>query len=44
MARVGSNDWIEYDERMDRVTAYVFDHLCAISRRFGACWTGMGPP
>ncbi len=27
MARAGSNDWVEYGERMDRVTAYVFDHL-----------------
>jgi AraC family transcriptional regulator len=27
MARSGSNSWIEYGERMDRVTAYVFDHL-----------------
>jgi len=27
MARAGSNDRIEYGERMDRVTAYVFDHL-----------------
>ena len=27
MARNGGNDWIEYGERMDRVTAYVFDHL-----------------
>ena len=27
MARAGSNDWIEYGERMNRVTAYAFDHL-----------------
>jgi len=27
MAKAGSNDWIEYGERMDRVTAFVFDHL-----------------
>ncbi|MEZ5830266.1 MAG: AraC family transcriptional regulator [Dongiaceae bacterium] len=27
MARTDSNDWIEYGDRMDRVTAYVFDHL-----------------
>ena len=23
----GSNGWIEYGERMERVSAYVFDHL-----------------
>lgn len=27
MAKAGSNGWIEYGERMERVTAYVFDHL-----------------
>ncbi|WP_119300189.1 AraC family transcriptional regulator [Dongia deserti] len=27
MTRAGNNHWIEYGERMDRVTAYVFDHL-----------------
>jgi len=27
MARAGGNDWLDYGERMDRVTAYVFDHL-----------------
>jgi AraC-like DNA-binding protein len=27
MARAGSNGWIEYGERMERVTAYVFNHL-----------------
>jgi len=27
MARAGNNHWIEYGERMDRVTAHVFDHL-----------------
>ena len=27
MARAGSNGWVEYGERMERVSAYVFDHL-----------------
>lgn len=27
MARGDNNHWAEYGERMDRVTAYVFDHL-----------------
>jgi AraC family transcriptional regulator len=27
MAKTSNTDWIEYGERMDRVTAYVFDHL-----------------
>jgi AraC family transcriptional regulator len=27
MAKDGGNDWIEYGARMDRVIAYVFDHL-----------------
>ncbi len=27
MARDGNNDWIEYGARLDRVIAYVFDHL-----------------
>ena len=27
MAKAGSNGWVEYGERMERVTAYVFDHL-----------------
>lgn len=27
MARTGGGDWLEYGERLDRVTNYVFDHL-----------------
>ena len=27
MAKAGGNGWVEYGERMERVTAYVFDHL-----------------
>jgi AraC family transcriptional regulator len=27
MAKAGGNQWIDYGERMERVTAYVFDHL-----------------
>lgn len=27
MAKAGNNGWVEYGERMERVTAYVFDHL-----------------